>query len=271
MKIIGFNQGQLGDLVLNIPVCRAVKEKYPNSKLIFSINKKYAHAAPLFFNHPLIDDFVFWDGYDNWPTEKDEELLKKINPDIFFHPMPKVIDHNWIQKMHFTEIVCLNNGVNPPSNLETTLVRYFDLLDKYRNCVAINPFCSSPFSGRDIPENLCLKIIKHIHSLGYETIQLGTKNHKQYPTTYPIQNLSIFEDAKIALSCKMMITIDSGMNYIMSGYQHKVLGLYGKVYFPEGPLKNRTPINKNAIYLEGKSIAEIEESKIFESINKMLC
>lgn len=271
MKIIGFNQGQLGDLVLNIPLCRAIKEIYPNSHLIFSINKKYAHAAPLFYHHPLIDEFVFWDEYDNWPSEKDQQILKSLNADIVFHPMPKVCDENWIQKMHFTEIVCKNYGVKPPNNLKTTLIKYFDLISKYKNCIAINPFCSSPASGRDIPESLCLKIINYIHSLGYETIQLGVSSHKQYPTTYKIPNLSIFEDTKIALSCKMMITIDSGMNYIMSGYEHKVLGLYGKVYHPVGPLKNRTPINENAIYLEGESVGSISEETIFETIKKMLC
>lgn len=270
MKIIGFNQGQIGDLVLNIPACRAIKQKYPDSKLIFSINKKYKHVAPLFYHNPLIDDFVFWDGYDDWPNEKDKEIIDNIQPDLLFHPMPKVIDDYWINKMHFTEIVCRNYGITPPDNLHTTLIKYFDTIPKYKNCIAINPFSSSPNSGRDLPEELCYQIIDLIHHMGYETIQLGIKNHKQYPTTYPISDVTIFDDTVIALSCKLTITIDSGMNYILSGYNHKVLGLYGKVYPIDGPIKNRTPINKNAIYLENESISDILLSDIDKSLEKLL-
>ena len=42
IKAIGFNQGQYGDLVMNIIACKAFKQQYPNSHLTFGINKKYS-------------------------------------------------------------------------------------------------------------------------------------------------------------------------------------------------------------------------------------
>ena len=43
-KIIGFNQGQIGDLAINMIPCKAVKAIFPDSHLVFSINKKYLRA-----------------------------------------------------------------------------------------------------------------------------------------------------------------------------------------------------------------------------------
>lgn len=277
MKIIGFNQGQLGDLVINLPACRSIKNKFPDCHLIFSINQKYKDAAPLFLHNTLIDDFVFWEGYDNWPTDNDKKILSEINPDILFHPMPNIVDNNWASKMHYTEIVCRNHGIDPPDNLHTTLTRYFNLIPELKNCIAINPFCSGLTCDRNIPITLCEKIIGHIHNMGYETIQLGFSNRHQFPTTHKTPNLSILEDTRIALSCKILITIDSGLNYVISGYNHKVLGLYSRgltsnVYSSNaGILKNRAPINPNAIYLQADFIDQIPYKDIIVSIEKLLC
>lgn len=276
-KIIGFNQGQLGDLVINIPACRSIKNQYPDCELIFSINQRYKNAAPLFLNNPLIDEFVFWEGYDNWPTEQDKLILDKISPDIIFHPTPPLIDNNWASKMHYTEIVCRNYGIDPPEDLHTTLVRYFDLLPEYSDCIAINPFCAGLVCDRNIPIDLGLRIIEYVHSLGYKTIQLGFSDRYQFPTTYKTPNLSILDDTKIALSCKLFITIDSGLNYVISGYNHKVLGLYSRgltsnVYGRNaGKLSNRAPINSNAIYLQEDFIDQISFDSICFSIEKLLC
>ena len=48
IKAIGFNQGQIGDLVINLIACRAFKEKFPDSHLTFGINKKYQSILPIF-------------------------------------------------------------------------------------------------------------------------------------------------------------------------------------------------------------------------------
>ena len=49
MNIIGFNQGQIGDLAMNIICCKSLKNKYPDCKITFSINKKYESIIPIFF------------------------------------------------------------------------------------------------------------------------------------------------------------------------------------------------------------------------------
>lgn len=270
MKVIGFNQGQIGDLAMNIVTCRAFKELYPNSHLTFSINQKYASAAPIFLQNKLIDDIKIWENYDNWPSENDKKFLEENRFDKIFHPMPQHKDNNWYLKYHHTEAMCLMNDLTPPKNLQISLNRWFDLYEQYKNCVALTCF-SSAGSIRDIPQDFANKIIDYIHSLGLSTIQLGLKNHPRLNTTFGPISETIFEDVKIALSCKFLLTADTGMNWILSGYEGKVLGLYSALSYPiYAPLINRAPRNNNAIYLEHYNIGDINFELIKNSINNLL-
>lgn len=270
MRAIGFNQGQIGDLAMNIVTCRAFKEAYPDSHLTFNINKKYESVAPIFLHNKLIDDIKIWENYDNWPSDSDKKYLEDKKFDKVFNPMPKHKYENWYLQYHHTEAMCLMNDLIPPKNLHIELNRWFDLEEKYKDCVALTCF-SSAGNIRDIPKDFANKIVDYIHSLGLSTIQLGLKDHPKLNVTFDPIGQTIFEDVKVALSCRFLLTADTGMNWILSGYQSKVLGLYSALSYPTyAPLINRTPRNKNAIYLENYNIQDINFELIKDSINKLL-
>ena len=270
IKAIGFNQGQIGDLAMNMVLCKAFKNKYPDAKLTFGINKKYQTVAPIFFYNNLIDNIHIWDAYDNWPSINDQKFLLNNNFDIVFNPMPPHKNNEWFKNMHHIEAICLNHNLDPPDSLQITLSPWFEIYNKYQNCVALTCF-SSAGPIRDIPIDFANNIIDYIHSLGLETIQLGLNSHPRLNTTYPPISRDIFEDVKIAKSCKFLLTTDTGMNWILSGYQHKVIGLYAmSSYNNEAPLSHRTPININARYLEGYNIQNISFNLIKETIKHIL-
>ena len=270
IKAIGFNQGQIGDLVINLIACRAFKEQFPDSHLTFGINKKYESILPIFKYNELINDFKIWENYDNWPSENDRKYLESKQFDVIFNPMPQHKYQDWYLKYHHSEAVCLMHNLTPPKNLQINLNKWFDLDEKYEDCVAITSF-SSVGAIRDIPMDFTNKIIEYIHSLGLKTIQLGLKKHPRLNTTYEPLGGEIFDDIKIALSCKFLLTADTGMNYIMSGYQAKVLSLYSCLSYPVyAPLINRTPRNPNAIALEHYNIKDINFELIKDSICKLL-
>lgn len=270
MNVIGFNQGQIGDLAMNIICCKALKNKYPNCKITFSVNKKYESIIPIFYHNELIDDFKIWDNYNDWPSEQDSNFLKENKFDIVFSPMPQHKNQQWYLNMHHTEAVCDMHNIEAPDDLQITLNQWFELDKKYENCVALTCF-SSVGAIRDIPIAIANNIVDYIHSLGFKTIQLGLKDHPRLNTTYGPIGGSIFDDVKIAKSCKLLITTDTGMNWIMSGYQHNVLGLYSYKSYPHyAPIKNRAPVNPNATYLESDFIENIDIQKIYDSIKKQL-
>lgn len=269
MKIIFGCQGQLGDLAINTIVARALKEKYPDCQTVMSINKKYAHAAPIFFNNKVVDGIYIWDQYDGWPNEKDKEFLNTRNFDFLYNPHQSHIDEFWWTKMHHSQAICNNYGIKPPENLQVELTQWFDLKSELSNCIAISPYTSAG-AVRDIPIEVSSKIINHIHSLGFKTIQLGISPSPQLVTTYPMNKGTVFEDVVIARSCRGLITADTGINYIMSGYKHPTLGLYSSKCYPTiAPLQNRTPKNPNSIYLQDYDIENISEELIKESINNL--
>jgi ADP-heptose:LPS heptosyltransferase len=270
MKAIGFNQGQIGDLGMNMIACRAFKEAYPDSHLTFGINKKYQSIAPIFEKNELIDDIRIWENYENWPSENDKQYLLDKKFDKVFHPMPQHKYDNWYIKYHHTEAVCMMHDLVPPKNLQISFNRWFELDEKYKDCVALTCF-SSVGAIRDIPKDFANKIIDYIHSLGLKTIQLGLKDHPRLNTTYEPIGGSIFDDIKIALSCRFLLTTDTGMNWITSGYKAKVLALYSCLSYPTyAPIINRAPRNPNAIYLENYNIQDIDFELIKDSVNKLI-
>jgi ADP-heptose:LPS heptosyltransferase len=261
-KAIGFNQGQIGDLLMQTVLCREFKRLFPESHLTFGINKKYETAKEIFKNHTHIDDIKIWDGYDDWPLESDLNYLKNNKYDIVFNPCCTHVDHQWYTKMHHIQAFGINHGFGLIKDLKIELNEWFQTDPKYSDCVAITSF-SSAGAVRDIPADFCQKIIDYIHSCGLKTIQLGLNTHQKLHTTYQPISKSIIDDVIAARSCKFLLTTDTGMNWIMSGYNHKVLGLYSGSSYPiYAPLYNRTPLNPNALYLESRLIESID----FETI-----
>ncbi len=268
---IGFNQGQLGDLAINLVAARALKEQSPNVKLTFSINRKYASAAPIFLHNPLVDDIHIWDGYDDWPTEVDNEYLRNNKFDLFFHPNPPVVHQNWVLYHHHTEEVCFMHSLTPPKDLRVKLTQYFDLNPRFRQCVALAPFTSAG-AARDIPFEYAQMLCDYIHRLGYETVQLGLPSAPRLKTTYGILGGTVFDDVVTARSCRALVTADTGINYIMSGYEHPTVGLYCQSCYPVIPvLKNRIPVTSKGVYLEGFNVSDIPMAAAESSIRKMLC
>lgn len=263
LTAIGFNQGQIGDLALNIIAARALKEAQPDVHLTFSINKKYASAAPIFHHHPLIDAIKIWDGYDDWPTQKDMEYIDNHHFDMFFSPNPKMVNYNWAGMHHHSQEVCAMHRLTPPKDLSVVLTQYFDLLPKYKNCIAFAPFTSAG-SARDIPFAYAKKLVEHCHALGYDTVQLGLPTMPDLGTKFGITGGTIFEDVVIARSCKLLVTADTGINYLMSGYKHPTVGLYSTLCYPyPTQLVNRIPVNPNAQYIEGASVETIDMNRVF--------
>lgn len=271
MRVLGFNQGQIGDLVMNLIPCKALKEKNPNIHITFGINKKYESIKPIFYYNNLIDDFKIWENYENWPSENDQNYINESQFDKIFNPMPKHKYDNWYIKYHHTEAVCMMHDIIPPADLQIQLNPWFEKESNYRNYIAISPFASSAVPNRNIPMDLLSEIIDFIHSLGYKTIQLGLKTDPKTNASISPMGESIFEDVKIAYSCKMLITVDTGMNWIMSGYKHKVLGLLSARSYPiYAPILNRMPVNPNAVYLENYDMHDIKMNIIKSNIIKLI-
>ena len=68
-KIWGVSFSLIGDLIVGLPQLTYFEKKYPGSYKYWGIHKKMSHAAPLFYNHPLIDRIKItdtWGGFGEY-------------------------------------------------------------------------------------------------------------------------------------------------------------------------------------------------------------
>jgi ADP-heptose:LPS heptosyltransferase len=271
MKAIGWNLGQRGDIVMNTVVARGFKEMYPNSHLTLGIYKEYADMAKLFLNHPYIDDVHVYDSYHDWPNDNDINFLKTSKFDKVYHGMPSHSRSDWYNHCKSqTEEACLMNNINPPKDLQCILSKWFDINQEYNNYVCISPFSSA--NKKDLSIEKCNEIVNFINSLGYHVLQLSAYNQPKLDNCTYLKT-DYFNSVVNMLSCKALITVNTGMSWTASAYSHKVLGLYGIDTWGYHGLKTSKvyePINPNATYLSSENVNNIDMELIKDSIVKIL-
>lgn len=254
IKAIGFLGGQYGDAVLTTVACRAFKEQFPDSHLTFALSEKYQNILPLFFNHPHIDDYHLWEGYDRtWPTIMDREYMYFRAFNKVFNPMSGHSRHDWYNFHTYGEEACLRFGLTPPKDLSYELVRWFPTYTGYSKVVTLTLF---PSGGQQLDktmplaqcENLCVILKK----MGYQPVQLGGKFEVRLQNAQA-PHFSIFEATKLMLSSAFHITADTAFSSIAAGYKHPTVGFYGLNYPDMKDCFSHLPPNPNALYIKNKN------------------
>lgn len=249
---IGFNLGKYGDLAMNTVAARSFKENFPDYSLSCAIAKKFSSISPLFENHPYFDDIVILEGYDDYPTKSDLEILK--NYDLVFNGMPQHKIPNWYNTLrNQTESVCINHGLPVPVDLSCEFNKYFRTRRR-KKTLAFAPFGNYGKSKKSFDQNSAQKIVDFICKMDLNVIQVG---HKDEPCLKNVEkfNLSYFDSVKLILSCDALITCDTGLNWVMSGYKHPVIGFYFRegLHPYQASSKTIQPINPNSQYFEFQS------------------
>ena len=85
-KIIISRTDNIGDVVLTLPLAKALKEKYPQAEILF-LGKKY--IKPLIDCCENIDQFIDWDTLSNMPEDESTFFLKAIAAEVIIHVFPR--------------------------------------------------------------------------------------------------------------------------------------------------------------------------------------
>lgn len=269
---MGFCPAQYGDLYMMTVAARCLKWVEPDCHLSFVIGSEFREAAPLFINQPHIDRIHVLhkprDGFD----EVDLKWIAEQRFDHVFNPMQ---DHPpgqpWHEKHNQSLEAAVMHGlpiVGDSGKIEMT--RWFTTPD-FRDCVAINPWPSFHEGTRNpkciVPEQ-AQAIVDYLISLGLRVLQIGGPAEPQLDGTLKL-GTDYFNSVRNILGCKGMIMGDSGLNWLLSGYDFPVLGLYSERHFGSF-VHNIQPINPRGIYLTAKSVPEIELDKIHNSLTLLL-
>lgn len=267
---IGFLGGQWGDMIILEPTIRYFLEQNPNYNLILACHKKYAETQRLYKNYSKrIIGFHQWEGYDStFPTENDRKFILDNKFDKVFNPMSRHVYKDWPLYLHQTQAFGAMFGVRI-DDIQIKLPPVF-YAPHLKHCIAISLFPNGGRGVKALDIDKITKIAEYCNKLGYKVLHLGGQNEPDIKGAIKT-NTSWFESVKIMLGCHLLITGDTGMSWVASGYNFPTLGLYSIDYYPICSTSlNWQPKNINSIYLEDRRANNIDNDKIFDSINKLL-
>jgi heptosyltransferase III len=76
----------IGDVVLTLPLCVYLKEKFPSCKIIFLGSNYTKSIVSLLLE---IDDFISWNEVENLPLLEKLKVLQNLKIDVCLHVFPK--------------------------------------------------------------------------------------------------------------------------------------------------------------------------------------
>lgn len=84
-RIIISRTDSIGDVILTLPLCQAIKEKYPDCTVIF-LGADY--TLPVVNNCPFVDETLSWTNIQKQPTSSQLDILRDQNADVILHVFP---------------------------------------------------------------------------------------------------------------------------------------------------------------------------------------
>ncbi len=273
---IGFHSGLRGDIVLSTVAIRMFKQTHPDWRFILGVDSKYADMIPLFYQHPLVDSFHVYEG-GAWPSHADAAYLSQSRHNIVFHPMGEHPEQWWTKIPHQTCLICDSFGLPYPSDIKDCgciLNPWFATYSQDRsNYIALAPvgaaYAGYPNNKSYSPDQIA-KIVEYCKSLGFKVLQIAGPTDSHFEGCERLPTGSSYLDSVKAISgCKALVTIDTGINWVMSAYGFPVLACYANSYYGKEHVSAIQPINPRAIYLDAPQINDIPDQLIFDGIKNL--
>lgn len=238
-KIWGVRNGWIGDSIMALPVLNYLEAQYPDSYKFWVLWKKYAQAAPIYFNHPLIDRIVVVEN-ENQITEQERPLLESCQVQINTaptHPGPE----DWYNHYSCCEETFRMAGFEvekfrqlPAEQKKPRLYRYFDC-ERFSNTIAIWPFAGyNKWSGRSPSPTWWKNMVSQLLQSGFKILHCGywdEESLSEHANYKKMTLFSFFEQIQWTLGTDLCIDTDSGSSWVVGAYGHPQINLYTN-HFP---------------------------------------
>lgn len=261
-RYLGFALGEHGDLVIQTVAAKQFKRFNPDAHLTLAIGGKFHRIAPLFKNHKYFDDYIIFEGYDDFPTLNDRKIIENGGLTRVFNPMPKHSRFDWYNYFHYTQEYTFIQGLGVPDDLQCELTR--PTVERDTKLVTIAAF---PSMGKQPDKTLSKDkwqdLVSRLNSLGYKCVQLG--GVYDIPIDGCIRPDLSFEQAAHLLASSKVISTDTSWAWIASAYQQPCVYLFGKNYPDLLYPANLFPLNPNGIYNYWPSLKDASVDDIIKS------
>ena len=257
-KIWGVSFSLIGDLIVGLPQLTYFEKKYPGSYKYWGIHKKMSHAAPLFYNHPLIDRIKITDTWGGF-GEYDYKLASDcdITTRDIDHERKTLLNARpedyWYNRHDIIEQIARMSGISDirevltEEELRPKLYKWFDAdfdaieknegYTKARTSSGKIPNKSIviwPFSGynhwpsRSPSPHWWNVLVDTLINNGFTVFHCGwiEEPHVSNLDGYNrCVDLSFFEQVKISLATNLAIGADSGSMWTLGAYSFPAIHL----------------------------------------------
>ena len=273
-KIWGVSFSLIGDLIVGLPQLTYFEKKYPGSYKYWGIHKKMSHAAPLFYNHPLIDRIKITDTWGGF-GEYDYKLASDcdITTRDIDHERKTLLNARpedyWYNRHDIIEQIARMSGISDirevltEEELRPKLYKWFDAdfdaieknegYTKARTSSGKIPNKSIviwPFSGynhwpsRSPSPHWWNVLVDTLINNGFTVFHCGwiEEPHVSNLDGYNrCVDLSFFEQVKISLATNLAIGADSGSMWTLGAYSFPAIHLMTN--WRDGHVENFSAMN----------------------------
>lgn len=275
-RFLGMNGGQYGDLYLGTVAARCLKAAEPDSHLTYVISADYAECTPVFIDHPHIDRIHVLhkprDGFD-------QVDLDWIAGQGFTHVFNPMQDHDharpwWRERNQPLESAHMHGISTGADAGKIEMTRWFKpIVDPDLGpCVALAPFpafYAGVTNDKAFPMRLAEEVVRYVRSKHLAVLQVGAPNEPQVEGAIKL-NESYFTTVRTLLGCRAFIGGDSGLMWLMSGYDFPCLGLYGARYYSSQFVHHIQPLNDRAVYLHREHMTDFTIDDLIPAIDQLL-
>lgn len=234
-KIWGWRQSLIGDQIMALPLLNWADVVWPGSFKYWQIARKCVQAAPLYYNHPLINELVISDCNEGMGP-RDIAIAQKC--DIVINTMPQHPDGNacWANYRDIYHETARMAGLTDevyfsiPKQLRIPkLTKWFET-ERRKGAIALWPCAAygvkQQWHSRHPSYVWAQSLVDSLISEGYKVYQLGHPNDYSEEAEGGVlqgavdsRKLSFFEQVQFTLGCDLMIGTDSGSSLAIGAYQ----------------------------------------------------
>jgi len=84
-RVIISRTDSIGDVLLTLPMCAYLKEKFPTVEILF-LGKGY--TRPIVEAYSKVDQFIDWNDFENQPKTESAQNFRALNADVIIHVFP---------------------------------------------------------------------------------------------------------------------------------------------------------------------------------------
>lgn len=297
-KILALRNDRFGELLLNIPALRALKEKYPDASLILAVSPDNRELAGCI---EYADRVAVWDDHFRRGLRKQGfDICVVLNPtkeahwETFFAGIPIRVGYNrkWgfllTRKMADNKALGLKHEVE--YNLELAGLAGGATSDKsirlgrlpgqnnpaYTGAIAIHPYTSDPLKEwgpgrfRELAARVSDELGLRVLIVGKEDGSGGRGFERAGNNIVDLVNMtSLVELAQVLKQCELLVTCDSGPMHLAAAVGTPVVALF-RNDLPGKTARRWGPWGEGHIIIEKGKLTDISVEEVMQQLKDLL-